>query len=31
MDVLYVGLFAGFVALSIALVQGCEKLKRKPQ
>ena len=31
MDVLYVGLIAGFVALSIALVHGFEKLKRKPQ
>ena len=31
MDVLYVGLIIVFVALSNALVHGCEKLKRKPQ
>jgi hypothetical protein len=31
MDVLYIGLIVVFVALSIALVHGCEKLKRKPQ
>lgn len=31
MDVLYIGLIVVFVALSIALVHGCEKLRRKPQ
>ncbi len=31
MDVLYVGLVFAFVALSVALVHGCDKLKRKPQ
>jgi hypothetical protein len=31
MDILYIGLIVVFVALSIVLVHGCEKLKRKPQ
>ncbi len=31
MDILYIGLVFFFVALSVALVHGCEKLKRKPQ
>ena len=31
MDVLYVGLVFAFVALSVALVHGCDTLKRKPQ
>ncbi len=31
MDVLYIGLVVVFMALSIALVHGCERLKRKPQ
>lgn len=31
MDFLFVGLMVGFVALSIALVRGCDRLPRKPQ
>jgi hypothetical protein len=31
MDFLFVGLIVGFVALSAALVRGCDKLPRKPQ
>jgi hypothetical protein len=31
MDILYIGLIVVFVALSIVLVHGCEKLKRRPQ
>ena len=28
MDILYIGLIVAFVALSIGLVYGCEKLRR---
>jgi hypothetical protein len=31
MDILFVGLMVAFVALSVALVRGCDKLPRKPQ
>jgi hypothetical protein len=31
MDILYIGLVAAFLALSIGLVHGCEKLMRRPK
>jgi hypothetical protein len=31
MDVLYIGLMVVSVALSVALVHGCEKLMRRPR
>ncbi|HVY06982.1 MAG TPA: potassium ABC transporter ATPase [Burkholderiales bacterium] len=31
MDLLYVGLMILFVALSVVLVLGCDKLPRRPQ
>jgi hypothetical protein len=31
MDFLFVGLMVAFLALSVALVRGCDKLPRKPQ
>jgi len=31
MDILYIGLIAAFLALSIGLVHGCEKLMRRPK
>jgi hypothetical protein len=31
MDVLYIGLIVVFVALSIGLVHGCDKLMRRPR
>ena len=31
MDILYIGLVVAFVALSIALVHGCDKLMRRPR
>ena len=31
MDILYIGLFFFFVALSIALVHGCDELMRRPR
>jgi hypothetical protein len=31
MDILYIGLMAAFVALSIGLVHGCDKLMRRPR
>jgi hypothetical protein len=31
MDILYIGLIVVFVALSIALVHGCEKLMGRPR
>jgi len=31
MDILYIGLMAAFVALSIGFVHGCDKLMRRPR
>jgi hypothetical protein len=31
MDILYIGLMAAFVALSVGLVYGCDKLMRRPK
>ena len=31
MDIVYIGLMAAFVALSVALVRGCDKLMRRPR
>jgi len=31
MDIVYIGLMAAFVALSIAFVRGCDKLMRRPR